>query len=64
MKRKVDKMLVRPALTHGLEQVAKTKRQEDELEMAKLEMLRFSLRVTRKDMIQNENIRRTSSGSI
>lgn len=57
-------MLVRPALTHGLEQVAKTKRQEDELEMAKLEMLRFSLRVTRKDMIQNENIRRTSSGSI
>ena len=36
------------------------KRQEEELEVAETEMLRFSLGVTRMDRIRNENIRGTT----
>ena len=36
-----------------------TKRQERQLELAEVRMLRFSLGVTRKDKIRNEHIRRT-----
>ena len=43
-----------------LETVALTKRQEAEMEVAELKMLRFALRVTRMDKIRNEYIRGTA----
>ena len=42
---------VRPATLYGLESVALTKRQEAEMEVGELKMLRFSLGVTRMDKI-------------
>ena len=57
---KVYKVAVRPAMLHGLETVALTKRQEAEMEVAELKMLRFSLGVTRMDKIRNEYIRGTA----
>ena len=59
MKGKVFKTVVRPAMLYGLETVALKKRQEAELEVAELKMLRFSLGVTRTDRIRNEFIRGT-----
>ena len=59
VKGKVYKTVVRPAMLSGLEAVALTKRQEAELEVAELKMLRFSLGVTRMDRIRNEYIRGT-----
>ena len=50
----------RPAMLYGLETVALTKRQEAEMEVAELKMLRFSLGVTRMDKIRNEYIRGTA----
>ncbi|KAK3514571.1 hypothetical protein QTP70_021622 [Hemibagrus guttatus] len=44
----------------GLETVSLRKRQESELEVAELKMLRFSLGVTRLDRIRNEYIRGTA----
>ena len=41
--KKVYKVAVRPAMLYGLETVALTKRQEVEMEVAELKMLRFSL---------------------
>ena len=49
-------MAVRPAMLYGLETVALTKRQEAEMEVAELKMLRFSLGVTIMDKIRNEYI--------
>ena len=49
--------VVRPAV--GLETVPLRKRQEAELEVAEVKMLRFTLGGTRMDRIRNENIRRT-----
>ena len=43
-------------MLYGLETVALTKRQEAEMEVAELKMLRFSLGVTRMDKIRNEYI--------
>ncbi|KAK2917518.1 hypothetical protein Q8A73_004265 [Channa argus] len=60
MKGKVFKMVVRPAMLFGLETMALKKRQEAELEVAELKMLRFSLGVTRMDRIRNEDIRGTA----
>ena len=40
--------------------VAPTKRQEAELEVAELKMLRLSLKVTRRDRIMNKHIRGTA----
>ena len=57
VKGKVHKVAVRPAMLYGLETVALTKRQEAEMEVAELKMLRFSLGVTRTDKIRNEYIR-------
>ena len=54
------KVAVRPAMLYGLETVALTKRQEVEMEVAELKMLRFSLGVTRMDKIRNEYIRGTA----
>ena len=47
-------------MLYGLETVALTKRQEVEMEVAELKMLRFSLGVTRMDRIRNEYIRWTA----
>ncbi|MCJ8736297.1 hypothetical protein PDJAM_G00257340 [Pangasius djambal] len=47
IKGKVYKTVVRPAMLYGLETVSLRKRQESELEVAELKMLRFSLGVTR-----------------
>ena len=50
-------MAARPVLVYGLGTMALTKRQEAEMEVAELKMLRFSLGVTRMDKIRNEYIR-------
>ena len=60
MKGKVYKTVVRPAMLFGLETVGLKKRQEAELEVAEMKMLRFSLGVTRMDRIRNEYIRGTA----
>ena len=60
VKGKLYKVVVRPSMLYGLETVALTKRQEAEMEVAELKMLRFSLRVTRMDTIRNEYIRGTA----
>ncbi|KAK3525896.1 hypothetical protein QTP70_010950 [Hemibagrus guttatus] len=60
IKGKVYRTVVRLAMLYGLETVSLRKRQESELEVAELKMLRFSLRVTRLDRIRNEYIRGTA----
>ena len=60
MKGKVYKTVVRPAMLFGLETVPLRKRQEAEMEVAEMKMLRFSLGVTRMDRIRNEYIRGTA----
>jgi len=59
LKGKLHRTVVRPAMMYGLETVAMTKRQEAELEVAEMKMLRFELGVTRMDMIRNSLIRGT-----
>ena len=51
VKGKVYKVAVIPAMLYGLKTVALTKRQETEMEVSELTMLRFSLGVTRTDTI-------------
>ncbi|KAK3561613.1 hypothetical protein QTP86_010689 [Hemibagrus guttatus] len=60
IKGKVYRTAVRPAMLYGLETVSLRKRQESELEVAELKMLRFSLGVTRLDRIRNEYSRGTA----
>ncbi|KAK3526686.1 hypothetical protein QTP70_031467 [Hemibagrus guttatus] len=60
IKGKVYRTVVRPVMLYGLETVSLRKRQESELEVAELKMLRFSLGVTRLDRIRNEYIRGTA----
>ena len=55
VKGKVYKVAVRPAMLYGLDTVALTKRQEAEMEVTELKMLRFSLGVTIMDTIRNES---------
>ena len=57
LKGKIHRTVIRPAMMYGLETVATTKRQEAELEVAEMKMLRFELGVTRMDMIRNSLIR-------
>ena len=52
-------LMVKPAILYGLETVAVTKKQIEEMDVAKMKMLRFAMGVTRKDWIQNEYIRCT-----
>ena len=59
VKGKVYSSVVRPAMAIGLETVAVTKKQVEEIEVAELKMLRFAMGVTRKDKIRNEHIRST-----
>ena len=47
-------------MLYGLDTVTLTKRQEAEMEVAELKMLRFSLGVTKMDKIRNEYIRGTA----
>ncbi|KAK3547417.1 hypothetical protein QTP86_018916, partial [Hemibagrus guttatus] len=58
IKGKVYRTVVRPAMLYGLETVSLRKTQE--LEVAELKMLRFSLGVIRLDRIRNEYIRGTA----
>ena len=46
-------------MVYGLETVAVTKKQVEEMEVAEMKMLRFVMGVTRKDKIRNEYIRGT-----
>ena len=46
-------------MVYGLETVAVTKKQVEEMEVAEMKMLRFAMEVTRKDKIRNEYIRNT-----
>ena len=51
--------MVRPAIMYGLETVAVTKKQVEEMKVGEMKMLRFIMGVTRKDKIRNEHIRST-----
>ena len=53
VKGKMYKSVVRPAMLHGMETVAVTKRQVRKMEVAELKMVRWALGVTRKDKITN-----------
>ena len=46
-------------MVYGLETVAVTKKQVEEMEVAEIKMLKFAMGVTRKDKIRNEHIRST-----
>ena len=46
-------------MVYGLETVAVRKKQVEKMEVAKMKMSRFAMRVTRKDKIGNEYIRDT-----
>ena len=59
VKGKVHSSVVRPAMVYGLEMVAVTKKQAEEMEVAGMKMLRFAIGVTKKDKIRNEYIRGT-----
>ena len=48
VKGKVYSLVVRPAIVYGLETVAVTKKQVEEMEVAKMKMLRFAMGATRK----------------
>ena len=59
VKEKLYSSVVRPAMVYGLETVAVTKKQVEEMEVADIKMLRFAMGVRRKDKILNEYIRST-----
>ena len=59
VKGKVYSSMERPAMVYGLETVAVTKKQVEEMEFPKMKMLRFAMGVTRKDKIRNEHITST-----
>ena len=63
VKGKVYSSVVRPAMVYGLETVAVTKKQVEEVEVAEMKMLRFAMGVTRKDKIRNKYIRGVDSYS-
>ena len=46
-------------MVYGLDMVAVTKKQVEEMEVAEMKMLRFAMGVTRKHKIKNEYIRST-----
>ena len=59
VKGKVYSSVVRPAIVYGLETVAVTKKQVEEMEVAEMKMLKFAMGVTRKDKIRKEYIKST-----
>ena len=52
VKGKVYSSVLRPAMVYGLETVAVTKKQVEEMEVAEMKMLRFAMGVTRKRVHQ------------
>ena len=52
VKGKMYSSVIRPAMVYGLETVADTKKQVEEMEIAEMKMLRFAMEVTRKDKIK------------
>ena len=54
VKGKVYSSVVGLAMVYRLETVAVTKKQVEEMEVAKMKMLRFAMGVGRKDKIRNE----------
>ena len=56
---KVYSSVIRPAMMYGLETVAVTKKQVEEMEVAKMKMLGFAMGVTKKDKIRKEHIKIT-----
>ena len=59
VKGKVYSSVVRPPMVYGLETVAVTKKQVEEMDVAEMKMLRFTMGIRRKDKIRNEHIRST-----
>ena len=59
VKGKVYSSVVSISMVYGLETVVVTKKRVEEMEVAEMKMLRFAMRVTRKDKIRNEYIRDT-----
>ena len=59
VKGKMYSSVVISAMVYGLETVAVTKKQVEEVEVAEMKILRFAMGVTRKDKIINEYIRST-----
>ena len=59
VKGKVYSSVVRPEMMNGLEMVAVTKKQVEEMEVAEMKMLRFAMGVMRKDKVTNEFIKGT-----
>ena len=47
--------MVIPAVVYGLETVAVTKKQVEEMEVAEMKILRFAMGVTKIDKIRNES---------
>ena len=54
IKGKVYSSVVRLTIVYGLETVAVTKKQVEEMEVAEIKMLRFAMGVSRKDKIRND----------
>ena len=57
LKGNVYKAVVRPAMMYGMETVPLTKKQERELEVTEMRMLRWTLGLTKLDRERNENVR-------
>ena len=58
VKGRLYKTMVRSTMLYGMETVAVTKSQEKQMERVEMKMLRFSLGVTRRNRIRNEEVRR------
>ena len=57
VKGKIYRTMVRPAMLYGMETVPLTAGLENRMDAAEMRMLRWSLGVTRRDMLRNEVVR-------
>ena len=57
VKGKIYRTMVRPAMLYGMETVPLTAGLENRMDTAEMRMLRWSLAVTRRDMLRNEVVR-------
>ena len=60
VKGKTFKSVVRSAMLYGMETVAVTEKQVENMEVAELKMVRWALGMARKDKIRNEYVRGTA----